>query len=161
MKERLIQLVKKTARIKGLSGYEHIICGIVEKESSFNPYSARYEPHYRWLFRPERFYGSYSSSIKTEIVFQKTSWGLMQVMGAVARELGYERPLPLLLSDIDAQLQIGVEYFKTLLDRYGDLTDAIAAYNAGTPAKREGKYVNQSYVDDVLFHASSFKESKG
>jgi len=159
MKEKILELAVKTAQAKGLTGLEHIICGIIQKESAFNPYTARYEPHYRWLYKPEKFYKTYSSSIKTEIVFQKTSWGLMQVMGALARELGYEKPLPFLFVDVEAQLGLGITYFKMLLDRYGNIEDAVSAYNAGYPAKNEaGMYINQNYVSDVLFYASFFKE---
>ena len=158
-KTDIIRLAKKTCQTHGLVGYEHIILGIIETESSFNPFASRYEPHYRWLYKPEEFYGEYSSSVETEIVFQKTSIGLMQLMGANYRELGYQPPLPKLFADIDSQLFYGVKFFKTLFERYGNIADAVSAYNQGNPAKKQdGSYVNQRYVDTVLMNAYYFKE---
>jgi soluble lytic murein transglycosylase-like protein len=59
--------------------------------------------------------------------------GLMQVMPATARELGFSRASALF--DPRQNLEAGVKYLKLLLERFdGDLPSALAAYNAGPGA---------------------------
>ena len=74
----------------------------------------------------------------------------MQVMGTVARELGFDGSLPeLCLPHIG--VMFGALKLKQLIDRHKDIRLAIAAYNAGTPRFRaDGKLVNQAYVDSVI-----------
>jgi soluble lytic murein transglycosylase-like protein len=80
--------------------------------------------------------------------------GLMQVMPATARDLGVASTRALL--DPQANIDAGVRYLKSLLDRFdGDLPTALAAYNAGPGAV--AKYAGippypetQAYVRKVL-----------
>jgi hypothetical protein len=59
--------------------------------------------------------------------------GLMQVMPATGRDVGVASAA--LLFDPQANLEAGVKYLKWLLGRFnGDLTSALAAYNAGPAA---------------------------
>jgi len=143
------------------SGAKHlfpVIMGIIETESDFNPYAARYEPHYRWLVSPERYYRYYSSNPETEIILQKTSIGLMQVMGANYRKMGYTKPLTALFEDVDSQLKYGIKFFLNLYEKYDSIPAAVAAYNAGSPRKTQtGRYVNQRYVDAVLSKAQKWR----
>jgi soluble lytic murein transglycosylase-like protein len=65
--------------------------------------------------------------------------GLMQVMPATARDLGVRSAAALF--DPTQNVEAGVKYLKSLLDRFdGDLPTALAAYNAGPGAvsKHEG-----------------------
>lgn len=55
--------------------------------------------------------------------------GLMQLMPATARELGVHAPFR-----PSANLSGGVRYLRSLLDRYPDISVALAAYNAGPVA---------------------------
>lgn len=84
---------------------------------------------------------------------QKMSWGLMQVMGAVAREYGFKGTFLSELCDPHVGLKYGMIHVQTLFKRYnGHWPDVIAAYNMGSPRRVDGgAYENQeSYVDVVL-----------
>lgn len=127
-----------------------LVCAIVEQESAWNPYAMRYEPGYRWLWpSPEALDAPRGVSKETEIAQQRISWGLMQVMGAVAREHGCRSPY---LSILCAEPRLGLEYgcrlLARLIGRYGrlDLGPAVSAYNAGRPTGGN----LESYVRPVL-----------
>lgn len=128
-----------------------VVAGIVSVESSGNPLAFRYEPGYLYLYKPKDFARALSQTVESETTLQRSSFGLMQIMGAVAREKGFSDYLPRLFEP-DLNLEYGVRHFAGYLKRYGKLEDAIAAYNAGT-VRREpltGMYVNQLYVGKVL-----------
>lgn len=80
--------------------------------------------------------------------------GLMQVMPATGRDLGVTSAARLF--DPQANLEAGVKYLKWLLERFdGDLTHAVAAYNAGPGAVARYRGVppyreTQNYVKKVL-----------
>lgn len=83
-------------------------------------------------------------------MFQKTSWGLMQIMGGTARDLGFAGPLTDLM---DPELGIfwGCRYFQAHCSQYVQLLDQIAAYNAGQVRRmQDGTYLNQGYVDKMI-----------
>lgn len=120
-----------------------LILAICMAESSFRTYAIRYEPQYRWL------YGEPTTLAIPELLGQKHSWGLMQVMGAVAREYGHTGPFTDLW-DPPVGLRYGLLHLRRLRDRYPEWTDVIAAYNAGSPRKQQNRYVNQPYVHKVM-----------
>jgi soluble lytic murein transglycosylase-like protein len=75
------------------------------------------------------------------------SWGLMQIMGSVARQYGFKGNLSS-LTEPEINIEIGCKHF---VSKYSvEPKDMISAYNAGSPKKTpEGLYVNQGYVDKV------------
>ena len=127
----------------------NLIQAIVIVESRGNTFCARYEPNYKWLYFPRENSSRLGITYETEIQFQKCSLGPIQVMGAVAREHGFEGHLTK-LCDPQVGLDYGVRHLKKFLQKYPEESDAISAYNAGSPRKTAGGlYVNQKYVDRV------------
>lgn len=123
---------------------------IATVESNWNPWAVRYEPQWNYLFKPEYFAKRLAITQSTESVLQSCSWGLMQVMGSVARELGFSEPLQQLCGP-SYGVEIGCKKLFELKKKYKKEQDIIAAYNAGSPVlTMDGKYKNQNYVDKVV-----------
>ena len=113
------------------------------QESSLNPWAVRYEPHYRYL------YGKNLSP--TETVGQMTSFGVCQVMGAVAREHGFKGKYLTELCDPEIGLEYGARHLSKFYRLHGAWDRAISAYNQGGPRVNEqGQFQNQAYVDRVM-----------
>jgi len=127
-----------------------LVRAVCKVESNLNPWACRYEPAWKYFKDVNIWAKKLVQSQKTEEIQQATSWGSMQVMGSVARELGFAGHLTQL-----AVPGIGLKYgcmkLSQMVRRHKKLEDAIAAYNAGSPRKTKGgHYVNQTYVDRIL-----------
>ena len=127
-----------------------LIRAIIEVESGGNPFAMKYENNYQWLYDVERLAREHRLSLETERVAQKTSWGLMQVTGATAREMGFSGRYLSELCLPDRGIGYGCKYLKGQYSRYQSWQDAIAAYNCGHVQKRAGNYINQRYVEQVI-----------
>lgn len=122
---------------------------ITVEDASVDPYVTRYEKGWAYFVDPERFALLKGITVETEKIHQATSWSPMQVMGAVARELGFMGHLTQLTS-LSVGLKYGLLKLKSLVEKYKDLDDAISTYNQGNPRKNlDGTYINQIYVDKV------------
>ena len=75
--------------------------------------------------------------------------GLMQIKPGTARDMGFKGD-PTELFNPSINIFTGVKYLRFQLDRYGNLLDMVAAYNAGSVRKdRYGAYKNLAYVENV------------
>lgn len=150
----------------------NLIRAIVVVESGGNPFAWRVEPKYRYLWdnsKNEPFraltYGEsvseiaptdftapkgLNSSRDTEWWGQQASWGLMQVMGAVAREYGFKGHFPQLCTA--EGVKYGCLHLTRLKKRFWQKfgwDGVISAYNQGYPGMSGSRFNNQGYVDKV------------
>ena len=134
-----------------------LLAAIVQVESGGNPWAMRYESGYRWLwdvlrkapYQPgDDFPSPRGVSSDSERIGQKTSWGLMQIMGAVARERGFDGPFLSKLCDPAINMKFGCMHLVGYYRRHGSWEAAAASYNAGSPRRnKEGQWINQIYID--------------
>lgn len=163
--EALQPAIEEQARASGFS--VALLRAIIEVESGGDLFAIRYEQDYRWLWDMvgQRAYQKKNNSVlcpidfpfvgtissrQTEFVGQKMSWGPMQIMGAVARELGFRDRFPRLCGP--EGIVYGAKHLQRLQKRFGEkgLDAVIAAYNAGSPRRDgTGRFVNEDYVDKV------------
>ena len=123
-----------------------VVVALVDRESSFDPWAHRWEPGYRYLWHPVHrsaaraekgmppigwpsWIDELAISGATEFNDQRTSWGLMQVMGSTARMLGYTEHLPRLCVAA-VGVEVGCMYLAQLVERHG-LEGGLEAYNDG------------------------------
>ena len=153
---QLKTLIEKAAGKHGLS--PNVVYGICMTESSMNHWAARHEPDYRWLYEPSKMRPS-ACSLITEINLQQTSWGLMQVMGAVFRELGFRGWLTAVAGDPALQLEYGCRHLAGKIKRFG-FFEGLLAYNAGSPRRDgNGEYVNFGYARKVAGFVQQAREA--
>jgi hypothetical protein len=126
------------------------VAALIMQESAGNSWAWRPEPSYRWLwdvvknapFRkvtPEELarrtaphdFPCLAGGNANEWIAQQSSYGLLQLMGANAREMGFRGPYLTELFDPDVNLEWGTRFFSKLVAKYA--AGAISAYNAGTP----------------------------
>lgn len=107
-----------------------LVCAIVEQESMWNPWAIRYEPaFYAHYVMPQRGLSA------TEAYARAFSWGLMQVMGEVAREEGFHGDLPS-LCDPATGLDAGCTHFKRkMVQADSDIGKALQLWNGGGNAQ--------------------------
>lgn len=127
-----------------------LVAAIAIVESGGETEAVRYEAEYRYLYEPRRVKPA-GCSFATEVALQRMSWGLMQVMGAVAREYGFEGWITELLSP-SRNVYYGLVHLVTLekrgrmaLGKQYTLEKLISDYNDGNWRV----YKNKDYVEKV------------
>lgn len=148
----LIALARTTAEAHQLDAA--LVCAICEQESAWNPWAIRYEPaFYLRYVAPQLAAGQISN---TEAQSRAFSWGLMQVMGQVAREHNFgiaslQNIAPLSqLCDPACGLEIGCTVFAAkLAAAHGDATRALQLWNGGG---------NPNYAAEVLARMGTYKQ---
>jgi soluble lytic murein transglycosylase-like protein len=123
---------------------------IAKCESAFNPAAIRFEAHWRYFNAPHKWAAKLYITEATEKQLQMFSFGVFQLMGGTARDIGYDGPLVALLEPTPGVVW-GVKNIKRLAEKYESEEHLIAAYNAGTPRRdaRTGEFMNQIYVNRV------------
>jgi soluble lytic murein transglycosylase-like protein len=118
-----------------------LVCAIVEQESAWDPHAIRYEPAFRTRYvAPLGLPPTDARSI---------SWGLMQVMGQVAREHGFSAKSLAALCDPAAGLAIGCVVFAAKLRASADdVQHTLTLWNGGA---------NASYAAQVLARLAKYR----
>jgi soluble lytic murein transglycosylase-like protein len=120
----IVALARTIASVHGLDSA--LVCAVVEEESAWDPHAIRYEPGFR---------ASYVAPLNlpcTEEIARSISWGLMQVMGQVAREHGFQRPYLSALCESSAGLSFGcIVLAAKLAAAGGDVSRGLALWNGG------------------------------
>jgi soluble lytic murein transglycosylase-like protein len=124
--KELVALAQRAAEAHEL--WPELVCAIVEQESAWDPWALRYEPaFYESYIAPQIARGEIAGV--TESRARAFSWGLMQVMGQVAREHGFTGALAS-LCDPAVGLEIGCRVFAAkLAAAEGNVTRALLLWN--------------------------------
>lgn len=140
-KEDIIRVVQQVA--PGFDLDPALVCGIIQRESSFSPAVTRFEPAFK-----ERYLDKLHLP-EDETKARATSYGLMQLLGESAREMGFAEPLVNLL-DPDTNITWGCRWLKHKMAlAKGDVSVGLLYWNGGE---------NLAYPDDVLALAEQFKQ---
>ncbi len=147
-------LIERAAQQHGLPA--ELVAAIVQVESGGDPWATRYEPG---------FYERYvvcsvpaavrPCSRETEGRLRATSFGLMQVMGQVARERGFKGVYLTRLCDPAEGLEYGCRHLAWTAVRLAgkgvtDYASLCAAYNGGVGAVfNDGRVSNPEYPAKV------------
>lgn len=117
-----------------------LVCAVIEQESAWDPWAVRYEPAFLSRYvAPLYTTGKISA---TEAYTRAMSWGLMQVMGQVAREFGFEDHSLAALCEAATGIEFGCRVLAArLLRAKGDVSAALLAWNGGA---------NPNYPAEVL-----------
>lgn len=121
-----------------------IVAAVCEQESGWNPFAVRWEPAFF-----QKYIVPQGLPNATEAHTRAMSFGLMQVMGEVARELGFEGKFLTQLCDPDTALDLGCRKLKKCFaehdvlqsDKVAEMQWPLLAYNGGA---------DQTYADQVL-----------
>jgi soluble lytic murein transglycosylase-like protein len=124
-----------------------LVCAVIEQESAWDPWALRYEPgFYKRYIEPQIARGAGFTS--TEARARAFSWGLMQVMGQVAREHGFSGRSLAQLCDPAAGLAVGCRVLAAkLAAAEGNVTRALLLWNGGG---------HRDYPDEVLARTAHY-----
>src|SRR5271170_7898728 len=130
----LVNLARATAGKHALD--PALVCAVIEQESAWDAHAIRYEPAFRAR------YVAPLELTPTEEIARSISWGLLQVMGQVAREHGFAGKFLSALCDPATGLDIGCAVLASKLSAAGnDVARALDLWNGGA---------NADYVPQVL-----------
>ena len=145
----LVESARATARRFGLDA--ELVCAIVEQESAWDPTAIRYESGFfaRYV-GPLVASGQVHPANETEARSRSFSWGLMQVMGQCARELGFEGAYLSRLCEAEVGLEYGCRLLVKKLESAGDqVTRALELWNGGS---------NLQYASEVIGRMERYRK---
>src|SRR5271155_6176946 len=120
-----------------------LVCAVVEQNSAWAAHAIRYEPAFRTR------YVAPLGLPPTEEIARSMSWGLMQVMGQVAREHGFHGPLLSSMCDPAVGLAIGCTVLAAkLAARAGNVPRGLTLWNGGG---------NPDYAAQVLARLARYR----
>ena len=144
----IIDLARRIAAAHGLD--PALVCAVIEQESAWNPWAVRYEPAFLSRYVAPLYTGGKLSA--TEAYTRAMSWGLMQVIGQVARESGFEETSLAELCDPATGIDWGCRILATRLARArGDVEAALLAWNGGA---------NPDYPAEVLARTRNYSSKR-
>lgn len=121
-----------------------LVCAVIEQESSWDAHAMRYEPAFRMR------YIAPLGLPPTEEVARSISWGLMQVVGQVAREHGFADKFLSALCEPATGAEIGcVVLASKIANASGDLSRALQLWNGGA---------NPNYAQEVLSKTEKYRQ---
>lgn len=153
-KSEILGLAKLHAEKYGLD--PRFVAAIIAVESGGNPWACRYEPGFFDAYLKTATVAKFGAvSTETERTMRATSFGLMQVMGQVAREHGFKGVFLSELCEPHTGTEFGCKYLSWLkarlfADGHVNLETLAAAYNGGLGAVKGGTIRNPKYPAKVL-----------
>ena len=136
----LIEAARIAAKKYGID--PAVVCAVTEQESAWNTYAIRYEPAFR-----ERYVLPLRLSA-TEEISRSMSWGLMQLMGQVAREHSFHGEFLSELCDPALGLDFGCSVLVSKFSSVGmDVERGLALWNGGA---------NPNYAREVLARIGTY-----
>lgn len=123
-----------------------LVCAVIEQESGWNSWAVRLEMGFLARYvKPVN-----PASPTTEEITKAMSFGLMQVMGLVAREAGFTGRFLTELCDPDTGVSVGCKVLKGKIDRAnGDVHQGLQNWNGGG---------NPQYADQVLARVATYQQ---
>jgi soluble lytic murein transglycosylase-like protein len=138
-REELESMAEQAAINAGLN--PALVKAICEQESSWKETATRFEPGFK------KRYVDPMKLDEAEAIARSTSWGLMQIMGEVAREYGYKGDLKELLK-AENSLFWGLKHLKKIfVGKGGDLRATLLRWNGGG---------RPAYADEVLARMAKY-----
>ncbi|MGH9714051.1 MAG: lytic transglycosylase domain-containing protein [Candidatus Acidiferrales bacterium] len=139
--DHLVSLACSLATQQALA--PELVCSVVEQESAWNCFAIRYEPAFRAR------YVAPLGLPPTEEIARSISWGLMQVMGQVAREHGFTDKFLAALCDPATGLEFGCKVLASKISAAaGDIELALERWNGGA---------DPTYAAEVLARADRYR----
>lgn len=139
-----ISIAKQKAAEHGLD--PALVCAVIEQESAWNAWAVRYEPGFLSRYVAKDYTAGKISA--TEAYTRSMSWGLMQIMGQVAREQGFGGPSLAELCQPEIGLEHGCVKLAKAMGRAKDnVEEALLAYNGGS---------NPQYPADVFARIKNY-----
>jgi soluble lytic murein transglycosylase-like protein len=141
------EIIHLAGRIAASHGIDPALaCAVIEQESAWDPWAVRYEPGFLSRYVAPLYTAGKLSA--TEAYTRAMSWGLMQVMGQVAREFGFEQPSLAELCDPATGVDFGCKILaKRLARAKGDVPAALQAWNGGA---------NANYAAEVMARTRNY-----
>src|SRR5207244_6850484 len=135
--QKELETIARTAATAHGLDLARVCAGCDHESIGWQQYAVRYEPGFY-----DRYVSAMHGLTETEKKMRATSFGLMQVLGQTARELGFDGRFLTELFEPETAIIYGCKKLKREMDKHnGDVRAALLGYNGGG---------DLSYPDRVL-----------